>query len=118
MAQSGYGFSRMGPMLQITTSDGTYGVTSGTLLSEGAWHLIAGSYNGATLKLYVNGALVASRPATGTLVKPVSNVQIGSFAGAPLSFSGLMDEVQIHNIALSDAQIQEIYRLDATGLCK
>ena len=86
---------------------GTYGETYGTSnLAANAWTHLAATYDGATLRLYVNGTQVSSTARSGTIKASAGPLTIG---GDPLYgqyFSGRIDEVRIYNSALTQAQIQ------------
>jgi hypothetical protein len=76
-------------------------------LALGAWTHLATTYDGATLRLYVNGSLVSSRAQTGLIAVSGGALRIGgnnSFAGE--FFTGLIDEVRVYNRALPQADIQ------------
>jgi hypothetical protein len=71
-----------------------------------AWSHLSGSYDGTTMKLYVNGVLVSNRGQTGPIQASAASLTIG---GDPLYgqyFSGRIDEVRVYNRALSAAEIQ------------
>ncbi len=74
------------------------------------WHFVAGVYDGRTIRLYVNGALVDSQTATGNVNNPSDYISIGSdYSGdASRYFKGTIDEVAIWNRALSEAEIQAL----------
>jgi hypothetical protein len=57
------------PVANITTTNGVFTVSGGSLTANVASHLEL-SYDGATLRLFVDGTVVASTPATGTIVQP------------------------------------------------
>ncbi len=80
---------------------------SGIRMATGQWHHIAGSYDGTTLKAYVDGVLVGSRNQVGTINSSTSPLEIG---GSPAFddryFSGKIDRVRVWNITLTDAQIK------------
>ena len=75
-------------------------------LSANAWTHLAGTYDGATLRLYVNGVLVSSRAQTGTIPISTSPLQIGGDSNYGQYFPGKIDEVRIYSRALSAADIQ------------
>ncbi|MBO9682580.1 MAG: T9SS type A sorting domain-containing protein [Flavisolibacter sp.] len=79
-----------------------------TPLSGNTWYHVAVTYDAATstMSLYKNGVLVNQN----TAVAPVTETQLhlgnyGGFAGT--NFIGLMDEVRIWNIALTQTQIRD-----------
>jgi RNA polymerase sigma factor (sigma-70 family) len=91
---------------------------SKTPVVDGLWHFVAGTYDGQTQKLYIDGKLDVEKK----LEKPWPmkhnkvDIHIGSLAvmEAPpfneANFDGLMDEVRLYNRILSDEEIQTLYR--------
>jgi hypothetical protein len=75
-------------------------------LTTNAWAHLALTYDGAALRLYVNGTQVSSTTKTGTIRTSTNQLQIGSDSIHGQYFSGLIDEVRIFNIARTQAQIQ------------
>jgi len=97
-------------------------IVSSSTFPAGQWYHVAATYDGSTMKLYVNGNLEASKPFTSSITYD-SKIPwtIGSTAppiraaGYPRTFNGVIDEVEIFNRALSQAEIQAIYK---PGKCK
>jgi Concanavalin A-like lectin/glucanases superfamily len=87
---------------------GTFGGTLyGTSpLTANTWAHLAASYDGATMRLYVNGVQVASRAQTGAIATSTNPLQVGGDSIYGQYFAGRIDEVRIYNRALSAAQIQ------------
>jgi glucose/arabinose dehydrogenase/fibronectin type 3 domain-containing protein len=71
-----------------------------------AWTNVALTYDGATLRLYVNGTQVASRAATGAIQTTNSPLWIGGNSPYGEYFQGLIDEVRVYNRALTQADVQ------------
>ena len=93
-------------------SSGTYIASpdAGTGIWDGNWHHVVGTYDGAKVRLYVDGIQVGSgTEATVSIAYNDNNFYIGSYASGSY-FNGLIDEVRIYNRALSDQEIQEHYR--------
>jgi len=67
------------------------------------WHVMA-TYDGAAVRLYVNGEEKASVAALGSLVHSTGHLRVGAAAGASASafFSGAVDELCIYDYALSE----------------
>jgi glucose/arabinose dehydrogenase len=67
---------------------------------------VACTWDGSQLRLYINGALNRS---VGQTVTPAANsapLSIGQYGGNVDHYDGLIDEVRIYGVALSQAQIQ------------
>jgi hypothetical protein len=86
---------------------GSYGETFGaSALPANTWSHLSATYDGTTLRLYVNGVQVASRAQTGTLATSANPLNIGGDAFYNQYFAGRIDDVRVYNTALSAAQIQ------------
>lgn len=91
-------------------SDGSYALSNdaGTGVWDGNWHHIAGTYNGSTLRLYVDGSEVGTgKTVTKTIGYNTGKLYMGSY-GTGYYFTGLIDEVRIWNEALPLAQIGDV----------
>lgn len=75
-------------------------------LSTNVWTHLAGTYDGTTMRLYVNGAQVSSRAQTGQIPTSTSALQIGGDTIYGQYFRGTIDEVRVYQRALSAAEIQ------------
>ncbi len=87
-------------------------------LTDG-WHHVAASYDGTVRKIYLDGVVRASAPATGHNVTTTGNFAIGRTHGTEF-FDGQIDEVRVWNLARTDAEVAQYMneRLvgDETGL--
>ena len=84
----------------------------------GTWYHVAGTYDGTTARLYVNGDLIVSQAASGALTDYGRDLVIGGFSNLSTPTPGIVDEVAIHSVALSEAQVQAIHAAFAAGRCK
>src|SRR5262249_20434970 len=75
-------------------------------LAPGAWSHLALTYDGTTLRLYVNGTLVGSQAKTGAITTSTNQLQIGGDSIYGQYFSGAIDDVRVYNRPLSAAEIQ------------
>jgi hypothetical protein len=71
-----------------------------------AWTHLAVTYDGAQLRLFVNGTPVGSQPMTGSMVTSTGALRIGGNSVWGEYFQGEIDEVRIYNRALTQAEIQ------------
>ena len=71
-----------------------------------AWTHLAATYDGAAVKLFINGTEAAQLPAAGTIPSGTGPLHIGGNSIWPEWFQGLIDEVRVYNRALSAAEIQ------------
>ncbi|MEN3943514.1 putative Ig domain-containing protein [Prosthecobacter sp. SYSU 5D2] len=85
-----------------------------TTLTAGTWQHVVATYDGSTMRLYVNGALVSSNPFTGSINHSNTSVLIGGgIADGP--WKGGVDELLVYNRALTLAEIQTRYAMTQTG---
>ncbi|MFH0923908.1 MAG: LamG domain-containing protein, partial [Candidatus Falkowbacteria bacterium] len=87
-----------------------------TDINDSQWHHIVGSYDGTSMKIYIDGNLEdTNTDFSGNLPTNDGNVRIGAdYQPTPDNFfSGLIDEARIYNRALSADEIGELYRVGA-----
>ena len=71
------------------------------------WSHLAVTYDGSTIRLYVNAALVSSLAGVaGSMPNSTGAVRIGGNNIWPEWFAGRIDEVRLYNRALSQAELQ------------
>jgi hypothetical protein len=97
----------------FTTSD--FGAVGPAALPLNTWTHLATTYDGATLRLYVNSALVSSTAVSGTIVTSGQPLRIGGNAVWGEYFQGRIDEVRIYNRALSQAEIESDMNTSVSG---
>lgn len=67
---------------------------------------IAGTYDGAFVRMYVNGSLVSERAAPGTLVDLGGDLRVGGGdPGVPENWNGTIDELRVWSAARTEAEI-------------
>jgi hypothetical protein len=74
----------------------------------GTWHQIAVTYDNTNFKIYWDGQLKQSKPATGTIVSDNTDTYLGMIFNTYF-YDGAMDELKIYNTALTASQIQSAY---------
>jgi hypothetical protein len=91
---------------------------------DGNFHHIAGTWDGISLRLYVDGVLPTAAATNEFNLMPVNNardVNIGFTwgGGTPSRFyRGVVDELRVFNRALSSSEIQDIFTAGSAGMCK
>lgn len=95
-------------MVYWTTTGGPFTVSGATSLVAGTAYHVAAVYDGATLKLYLNGAQDASVAQAGSLQVGTALLAVGrnsSAVGGAAWFDGVIDEPAMYGTALSAARI-------------
>ena len=83
-----------------------WAVTGSTSVNDGKWHHIAGVFDGSALYLYIDGVLEGAKCAANSIDVSNYEVCIGENGQVPgRQWNGLIDDVRIHNYALSQAEI-------------
>jgi Concanavalin A-like lectin/glucanases superfamily len=104
-----YGGSPSGPPAGYLTRTGTtsdIGAEGVVPLPLNTWSHLAATYDGTTIRLYVDGALVRSQAAAGTIMTTTNPLRIGGNVIWGEWFHGIIDEVRIYNRVLSATEIQ------------
>jgi hypothetical protein len=73
--------------------------------SDYVWSHLAATYDGTTVRLYVNGVQVSSEAASGAMTASTDPLRIGAGEGGDEWFDGLIDNVRIYSRALTQAEI-------------
>jgi hypothetical protein len=81
---------------------------AGTIVAGRAYQ-VAGTFDGTTQRLYVNGRQVASAALSGATDVTINGVRIGSWDGTQQFFAGTIDEAAVYSKALSAAQVASHY---------
>jgi hypothetical protein len=89
-----------------------------TNVLDNQFHHVAATYDGAAMRLYVDGVLDAEHPVVTTVAySPGSPLNIGRRFGHVLAtpYSGLIDELTLYNRALTGPEINTIYNAGTVG---
>jgi hypothetical protein len=94
------------PVSQVYMGGAEQNAIGSSSLPLNTWSFLASTYDGATLRLYLNGSQVGSIAVSGSI--PVSNgvLHIGGDSVWGEWFAGLIDNIRIYNRALSVSEIQ------------
>lgn len=112
--------SRFRPHLS-TTNNGLVFFDGATQYDLNTWYHLVMTYDGATLRLYVNGVLDGQTAASGSIITTSQPFRIGG--GAPTGqlqnhLNGKLDEVSLYSRALSPSEIAAIYNAGTAGKLK
>ena len=94
------------PKSIINTGSGDLGTAGTAQLPANVWSHLATTFDGSTHRLFVNGVLVASVSAAGTLVQTSGPFRIGGNSLLGEWFSGAIDDMRVYDRALSTTELQ------------
>ncbi|MFC1719173.1 LamG domain-containing protein [Candidatus Poribacteria bacterium] len=79
----------------------------GATMTQGEWNHVAMIYDGKELNVYLNGELDGSIPVSGDINEnAATSVWIGKKANESVFLNGIMDEIAILNVGISEAQLK------------
>lgn len=105
--------------LERAADDHDFGLNS-ALHTPGTWHHVVGTYDGAYLRIYVDGVLDGMAyigpvvAYTGPAAMRIGNIQNSTHIVAPTHigvFDGVIDDVRIYDRALSGTEVAELYAI-------
>jgi hypothetical protein len=122
-----YGTASAGEMFGLITSQNAPGklyfygnsadLAGTTTIQPNTWYHAAVTYDGTTVKLYLNGQLEASAARTLNTVIDGNGLTFGFRPDSNAHWTGLIDEVEIFSRALSASEILAIYNAGNAGQC-
>ncbi|HUW26158.1 MAG TPA: LamG domain-containing protein [Gallionella sp.] len=108
-----------GGKLALWNGTGSWYVSSGAAVNDGAWHHVVASVNGTSLRFYVdgapNGAPITLTGVTATATTPLRIGLENEPGTASRFFSGQIDEVILFNASLSAAEVATGYANQNAG---
>jgi hypothetical protein len=82
-----------------------------TATVAGTWYHVAASYDGVTMRLYLNGVLEASVASSRSMVNTTHPLRIGNISDTAAEyFAGSIDEVAVFGRALTADEVKEAYQ--------
>jgi len=88
-----------------------------TTLLPNTWYFGAVTFDGTTLRLYVNGQAENSMNASGLNTQLTASGFTVGYRNAGTRWNGELDEVAIWNRALTAAEVQAVYAAGSAGMC-
>jgi beta-galactosidase len=129
IVQKGRGGSQYGLYAQeghLVFTLGGLGRVEAPLPGAGAWHHVAGTYDGQAIRLYVDGSLAGTTEAAGALGTGTDSLNIGTrgFRGqpgnrggaggrTPVGFHGEISSIRVYNQALLPEHIRTLATANA-----
>src|SRR5262249_34508635 len=89
---------------QLSLSSGQTNIHIPNAARYNIWSYLVLTYDGANLKVYINGLLSGQQNATGLIQFSSASVSLGG------GFNGVLDEITIDPYALSDSQVLARYQ--------
>jgi hypothetical protein len=121
-----YGTPSSGQMFALITSANAPGrlyfyghandLAGATVLQPNTWYHTAVTYDGGTVRIYLNGSLDAAGPRTLNTVLNSQGITIG-YRDSSSRWKGQIDEPTLYNRALSAAEVAAIYQAGSLGKC-
>ncbi len=87
--------------------------TENNVLSPGKWSHVAGTYDGVTMRMYVNGNLIRSVAHTvgGPLDEdPAVPVTIGTANVSGRAYDGRLDDIRVMSRVMCDEEVRDLYK--------
>jgi hypothetical protein len=76
------------------------------------WHHLAATYDGTTMRLFIDGVEAATKPQTGAITVNGNSLAIGNQPGYSEFFGGSVDNIRIWNTARTQAELQANMNVD------
>jgi hypothetical protein len=101
------------PVFQVPRTEWSHNLSGPAPLPVDEWSHLVATYDNDLLRLYVNGALVASMPRGGPIAPSGNALLIGNYLPdhATAYFDGVLDELRVYDRALTDAEVRSRFEL-------
>ena len=97
--------------IHFAVTDSHY-VNAETVLHPNQWYHVCGTYDGASIRIYIDGVEAGREPYSGDIGTSSDSVWIGDYSGSPgREWDGQIDEVRIYDRALSQTEIVDLVAL-------
>jgi len=95
--------------------NGTWNTSdSNTSVNDGNWHMVTVTYNGSSIKTYIDGVLDKTDTISITLTSPSTDFWFGrEISAGQAVLNGYLDEVGLWSRALSSTEVTQLYNSGA-----
>ncbi|WP_127129607.1 LamG domain-containing protein [Georgenia sp. SYP-B2076] len=111
LASGGQAFFRVNQ----TTSGDTYRATATSPLANGNWAHLVGTFDGTTMRIYVDGAERAAVAGPAAIGVNDLGLAIGGEPGGSRTLNGTVDSVYLYDRALTAAEVADLGSADPGG---
>lgn len=95
----------------ITPNGGRININSpNKVIKTKEWQFVAGTYDGTTVKIYLDGEMIQQQAQAGNITPNKSALRIGHREAATHWWMGMLDEVGIFHRALEEGEINTIMK--------
>jgi hypothetical protein len=119
--QYGIDLSNGVPRFLVGTTTTVTQLMAPSAVTTMTWNHICGTYDGTTMLIYVNGALVNSATRSGTITSSTGVFSIGAdYNGTTASeyFTGSLEDIRLYNRALTAGEIRTVVTCRGTGVIR
>jgi beta-lactam-binding protein with PASTA domain/PKD repeat protein len=92
--------------IYVNTGGSDVAANGTSQLPLNTWTHLAATFDGSSLRLYVNGSLIRTQSVSGSIISSTGPLRIGGNAIWNEFFAGRIDEVRIYSRALTASEIQ------------
>jgi hypothetical protein len=96
------------PSFELGQEKGAVSVKACDGLSAGFWNHLAATWDGAVMRLFINGMLVGEKPFEGTQAAPKGTLKLGFSGYGVGSLRMAVDELAVFSRALSPAEVVDL----------
>ena len=93
-------------------------LSSGSYIPLNSWTHVTGTYDGTTMRIYINGLLDMVKTTNIGMLNTNDTAPLRIGAGVSGTYTGAVDELEIFNRALSDSEVYGIFNAGSFGKCK
>jgi len=93
----------------VLNSGSPYARSTTSIWQSNTWYHVAATYDGVTMKLYINGVLEGSTPSVFLPNNTTNPLQIGGNTTQGHWFPGAMDDVRLYGSPLSASLVSDLY---------